>query len=414
MTISRPFARVWRVCRQVFQSLPVFAIGVLLFALMGTASAQPGGPGSAVDRGGASGPAAASQPPSSASAVAQPESAASAPLVRRWVSSFPRVIGKLGPKDIGLVINEDDPYSVQVGAYYAKARRIPSGQILRVKLPLNAELSPAEFARFSRQVDAFYGNRVQGLALAWKLPYAVACNSITGALALGYDGKLCSEACQKPGHKSKSSVYFGSVSVKPFKDHHMRLSMLLAAKDVAGAKAMIDRGVRSDGTLGLKGAPPVDVHFVTTSDQVRSVRQLFYPPAGPQPQVGINVMLDQTDALRHVDRVLLYVTGRERIEGLDTVGFVPGALADHLTSFGGMLDGAHGQMSVLSWIEAGATASYGTTSEPCAHPQKFPHPQALLLFYVQGATALEAYWKSVMWPQQGLFVGEPLAAPFAR
>jgi len=68
---------------------------------------------------------------------------------------------------------------------------------------------------------------------------------------------------------------------------------------------------------------------------------------------------------------------------------------------------------VLSWIQAGATASYGTTSEPCAHLQKFPHPQALLLFYVQGATAIEAYWRSVQWPQQGLFVGEPLAAPFA-
>jgi len=68
----------------------------------------------------------------------------------------------------------------------------------------------------------------------------------------------------------------------------------------------------------------------------------------------------------------------------------------------------------LSWIEAGATASYGTTSEPYSHLAKFPHPQLLLMFYVQGASALEAYWKSVAWPQQGLFVGEPLAAPFAR
>jgi hypothetical protein len=33
---------------------------------------------------------------------------------------------------------------------------------------------------------------------------------------------------------------------------------------------------------------------------------------------------------------------------------------------------------------------------------------------VQGASALEAYWKSVAWPQQAVFVGEPLAAPFSR
>ena len=72
------------------------------------------------------------------------------------------------------------------------------------------------------------------------------------------------------------------------------------------------------------------------------------------------------------------------------------------------------QMSVLEWIESGATASYGSVSEPCNHLQKFPHPQLLLLHYMQGSTALEAYWKSVAWPQQGVFVGEPLAAPFAR
>ena len=53
-------------------------------------------------------------------------------------------------------------------------------------------------------------------------------------------------------------------------------------------------------------------------------------------------------------------------------------------------------------------------SEPCNHPQKFPHPQLLLLHYLQGSTAIEAYWKSVAWPSQGLFVGEPLAAPYAR
>jgi len=35
------------------------------------------------------------------------------------------------------------------------------------------------------------------------------------------------------------------------------------------------------------------------------------------------------------------------------------------------------------------------------------------LHYLQGATAIEAYWRSVAWPQQSLFVGEPLAAPFA-
>jgi hypothetical protein len=33
--------------------------------------------------------------------------------------------------------------------------------------------------------------------------------------------------------------------------------------------------------------------------------------------------------------VLLYETGAAQVDQLDTLGWVPGALADHLTSFGG-------------------------------------------------------------------------------
>lgn len=353
----------------------------------------------------------AAAPRSAVSVSAVPTSSASAPMPppRRWMA-VPRVVGRITSQDLGLVINQDDPYSVQVGEYYARARRIPEHHILRVNLPVKSALTPQEFEDFSKRIQAFYGDKVQGLALAWRMPYGVDCQSITAVLAMGFDPNLCAANCG-PG---RPSTYFGSASARPFKDHGMRLSMLLAARDFEAAKAMIDRGVKSDGTLGLRGALPVTAHFVITSDSVRSVRQMFYPPPTQVTRLGLDVQIDQTDALKHVDRVLLYMTGKANIDWLDTVSFVPGALADHLTSFGGILDKPHGQMTVLSWIHAGATASYGTVSEPCAHWQKFPHPQALLLFYSQGATALEAYWKSVLWPGQGLFVGEPLAAPFAR
>ena len=56
---------------------------------------------------------------------------------------------------------------------------------------------------------------------------------------------------------------------------------------------------------------------------------------------------------------------------------------------------------------------HGKISEPCNRLQKFAHPRWLLLQYLQGSSAVEAHWKSVLWPQQSLFVGDPLAAPFA-
>src|SRR5665648_56443 len=51
--------------------------------------------------------------------------------------------------------------------------------------------------------------------------------------------------------------------------------------------------------------------------------------------------------------------------------------------------------------------------EPCNHPQKFPFPGIAMHHYALGASAIEAYWKSVAWPGEGVFVGEPLAQPFA-
>lgn len=328
---------------------------------------------------------------------------------RSWIG-VPHVWGRITSQELGVVINQDDPYSVEVGEHYIRARKIPSSRVLRLRLPLKPVLARQEFQSLRSQIDGFFGAGTQALALVWRQPHAVECHSITGALAMGFDPALCERTCAA----SKPSRYFASASTRPMSDFGMRLSMLLAAPDVAQGKALINRGVLSDGSLARREQPLVNVHFVSTSDAVRSVRRQLFPPSGPMKALGIHVHLDQVDALRNVDRVLMYLTGRANIEGLESVGFLPGALADHLTSFGGMLDKSHGQMTTMSWIQAGATATHGTVSEPCAHLQKFPHPQVLLLFYAQGASALEAYWKSVAWPRQSLFVGEPLAAPFAR
>ena len=335
--------------------------------------------------------------------------AASTPRGPTWVR-VPRVIGRLTARDIGVVINRADPYSVEVGEYYAAARGLKPEQVLRVELPLRQTLTPEEFQRLAAQIDAHFGGATQALALAWTQPYAVGCNSITGALALGYDAALCANGCAA----SRPSRYFNSASTKPFTDLAMRPSMLLASRSIEQAKAMIIRGVAADDTLGLRGGLPANVYYVKTTDPARSVRAVLFPPAGQVAGLGIDVHIENKNSLGDVDRVLLYMTGLIRVDQLDRIRWVPGALADHLTSYGGALEGVGDQMSVLDWLTSGATASYGTVSEPCSHLQKFPHPQLLLLHYAQGSSAIEAYWKSVAWPQQGVFVGEPLAAPFAR
>ncbi|MEY2685944.1 MAG: hypothetical protein RL375_142 [Pseudomonadota bacterium] len=327
----------------------------------------------------------------------------------RW-QKVPRVLGRLSSAEVGLVINEADPYSVAVGEHYIRARQIAPGRVLRVSLPRQPQLSPADLERLREQIAARFDATVQALALAWVEPYAVSCQSITAAVTLGLDPTLCRHTCGK----ASASALFNSASSAPFRDHGLRPSMLLAAPDLAQALALIDRGVAADRSLGWLGSPPSHAWFLSTGDVARNVRAALFPPPGPIARPALQVHVERADQLFDKSGIVMLQTGLARLWPLESLQFVPGALADHLTSFGGALGDARGQTSALAWIAAGATASYGTVSEPCNHQQKFPHPQLLLLHYAQGATAIEAYWKSVAWPAQGVFIGEPLAAPFAR
>lgn len=323
---------------------------------------------------------------------------------------MPKPPGRLTAAQIGLLVNTADPYSVGVGSVYARVRGLAAAQVLEVELPVRAALEPAEFQALADRIASHFDARTQALALAWRMPYAVGCNSITGAIALGLDEPLCRNSCGP----SRTSRYFAAPTLRPFGDLGVRLSMLLAAPDVAGAQALIERGVAADGSLTRRGAPSSTAHFLVADDPLRNVRAAAYPPAGWLRPVNVETRVEAAETLAGADRVLLCQIGRTHVEHLDSVRFVPGALADHLTSTGGVLDGSSPQMSALAWIAAGATASHGTVSEPCARPEKFPHPQVLLLSYLHGSTAIEAYWRSVACPQQSVFIGEPLAAPFAR
>jgi uncharacterized protein (TIGR03790 family) len=252
------------------------------------------------------------------------------------------------------------------------------------------------------QIDAHLGKGVQAVLMIWTAPYAVQCNSITSAYSLGFDAGQCAKTCAA-GHPSP---YFNSSAPRPYTDLGIRLSMLLPTESVEQARAVIDRGVESGFRI-----VPASAYYLTTSEKARNSRVMFFPPEGKIEARKLATRRLQADALEGVDDVMIYETGMAQVEKLGPVKFLPGALADHLTSLGGDLLG-DGQMSILRWLEAGATASYGTVSEPCNYWQKFPNPAVLLKHYVQGNSAIEAYWKSVAWPAQGLFIGEPLAAPY--
>ncbi len=307
--------------------------------------------------------------------------------------------------DLAVVVNDADPLSVRIGNYYREARDLPEAHLIHIRFDAGGGRSmPADqFAEIRKAVLAQRPAGVQALALTWALPCRVECMSITSAFAFGFDPAWCSAATCAP---TRPSPWYASRSTSPFDDFGILPTMAIAATDFAQAKRLIDRGVQADGTL-----PDGTAYLVSTSDRARNVRARFYPYIAQRLAGWLKTRIVETDALRDRTDVLFYFTGLARVAGLESLHFVPGAAADHLTSAGGVLDGTH-QMSALRWLEAGATGSYGTVVEPCNLLEKFPNPGLLINVYTHGATLLEAYWKSVQQPGEGLFIGEPLAAPF--
>jgi uncharacterized protein (TIGR03790 family) len=309
---------------------------------------------------------------------------------------------------MAVVVNGADPLSERVGEFYLQTRGIPANQLIRIRFPPGrTNLDPASFRRLRQEILGQTPAHVQAYAIAWTAPWRVGCQSVTSALSLGVDRRWCSRGC----HPTKTSPYFGRGSVRrPWDALGIRPSMLLAGTDFEQVRQLILRGKAADGTT-----PPGTAYLLSTSDPDRNVRAVLY--AGAQqllaPALAVEVL--DTDQLEGADDVIGLFTGLARVEGLASNRFRPGAVADHLTSFGGELTAdptPSGQMSALRWLEAGATGSYGTVVEPCNFLAKFPSPGLLLAYYRRGDTLIEAYWRSVAMPGQGVFIGEPLARPW--
>jgi uncharacterized protein (TIGR03790 family) len=307
---------------------------------------------------------------------------------------------------LAVVVNTADPLSVAIADYYVHQRRIPQGNVIPVRFdPRRDELPEAEFTKLRADVESRVGTQVQAYALTWARPYRVGCMSITAAFAFGIDPKYCASGC-KP---TQSSPYFDAEIARPHDDLHIRPAISIAALDFARAKALIDRGVRSDGAM-----PRGTAYLVLTDDRARNVRAVEYDRLGASERQRVKIDILQDKDVHDRTDVMFYFIGVATVPALLSNRFLPGAIADHLTSFGGMLTTDTGQMSSLRWLEAGATGSYGTVVEPCNILGKFPNIGVLMKHYLAGETLIEAYWKSVAMPGQGLFIGEPLAAPFRR
>jgi len=330
--------------------------------------------------------------------------------------------------EIAVLINDNDPQSVEIATYYQQVRNIPNQNMVHLNFDqnklypgftVNQGIDPADFAVLKAQVDAAVGPEIQAFVISWSKPFRIAGfnyyptnYSITSAFTYGVDAAyLTSNNCAA----TPVNRYFDSRSTTPYTDFNIRPTMMLAGVSTTSVKATIDKGLLAD-----KNLPGGDGWFLRTDDSARSapryrdfqttVQNWNHPDALTMTYSDSSANAGRSE-VKNTRNILFYETGLANVPSLNTNTYVPGALADHLTSSGGDLFGTD-QMSILRWLEAGVTGSYGTVTEPCAYADKFPKSSVLVKNYFLGNTALEAYTKSVRQPSQGVFVGDPLARPF--
>lgn len=305
---------------------------------------------------------------------------------------------------LGVLYNLDEPDGGAKALAYAQLRSIPVRNLAGVHAGNGGIRAVSGFDALRDSALNSLPSSVESLVLIWARPWAVGCMSVTSAFAAGYRAGFCEPGCAD----TTVNPLFDAEGWLPADTIGWWPAMLMPAGSVEDVRRLARRGMAADGT-----APKGTVYLVTTKDGVRNIRAATYP--GVVAAVGARVEVRRIDAApgRAVDGALGYFTGAIFVDELPGIHFLPGAVADHLTSSGGMLDGGQ-QMSAGEWLRQGATASYGSVSEPCATLDKFPNVKVLMKHYLRGETVLEAYWKSVAMAGQGLFIGEPLARPFAH
>jgi len=313
------------------------------------------------------------------------------------------VSAKINNQTLAVLVNQNDPESIEIAKYYQKKRLIPDSNIIYLKFKPNIDtLTEAEFKKIESQLDARLPDNIQAYAIAWRKPWRVNCMSVTSAISLGFSNEYCAKGCKL----TKPVKYYNSQSRQPYTDFKMRPSMMLSANSVQAVKRLIDRGVDADFSR-----PRGSAYLLNTSDKSRSVRVIGFPLIKKSLDSLLYVNILNADAIKNRTDIMFYFTGQKKVKWVDENKYLPGAIADHLTSTGGYLFHSS-QMSALKWIDAGVTGSFGTVTEPCNFLQKFPSPYIVMKKYLSGETLIEAYWKSVLMPGQGVFVGEPLASPF--
>ncbi len=203
---------------------------------------------------------------------------------------------------------------------------------------------------------------------------------------------------------------------------HLFVVTRLDGFDYDDAMDLVDRGAAADGTF-----PTADILCMRGADEARAARdpECEYTTRMLTAAGFSGTWVDTHDAALAGFSLAAYFTGTQTLtEGIAGNEYVPGAIADNLTSTGAYPqnfycsdDGltcpaSEAQTSIARYIRAGATGAHGAVNEPLNN--SFPLASALL-FYTFGYNLGESQMMALRYLYwQNLFLGDPLATPYGE
>lgn len=171
----------------------------------------------------------------------------------------------------------------------------------------------------------------------------------------------------------------------------------------------LKRSVAADGKR-----PRGTIYYLKNKDVRSTTRHNCYDEAAQQlVRLGVQARVLNGQLPQGADNVMGIMTGVTSFDFFKTKSTIlPGAICEHLTSFGGDFGEGVGQTPLSEFLRYGAAGASGTVTEPLALQYKFPLP-SLHVHYAQGCSLAEAFYQSVAGPYQLLIVGDPLCQPWA-
>ncbi len=204
-------------------------------------------------------------------------------------------------------------------------------------------------------------------------------------------------------------------STEPQRGARYLLSTVLAVtagrgNSVEDALACLRRSAAADGTK-----PTGTVYFLGNDDIRSTTREWAFEAAVKKLEtLGVNAVIEDGVLPQQKTDVAGAVIGIADFDWPKSGSSMrPGAIVEHLTSFGGVMTMGAGQTPLTEFLRHGAAGSSGTVTEPFAIQAKFPNA-FLHVHYASGCSLAEAFYQSVTGPYQLLIVGDPLCAPWRK